>query len=108
MDMMFDLDGGAADPLQGATPQPGGHPSWPELLARMVAARQASVSLTREMQGTGAIGHGSFAGAAAPFVAAHAGTHGSVNLNDLGNCKPGEPTTLNVAGSTTPGGRGYT
>ncbi|MET1757155.1 hypothetical protein ABVV53_17065 [Novosphingobium sp. RD2P27] len=107
MDMLFDLENTATGQFQRAKVQLTGHPSWLELLSRMIASREASVSLAKEMQPVSSIGQGSFAGSAAPLVAAHSKSKGSVNPTDLGNCKSSEATTSQAAGRTISGGRGY-
>jgi hypothetical protein len=102
MDMAFDLDS-----RSGAPNAPGaGHPSWPALLARMVAAREVSLSLARENGARLAAEHGSFDEGAAACMTALAARRGSINPNDLGNGKSGGAIASPVAGVTRPGGRG--
>ena len=104
MDMTFDLD--TLDRARGEGGLLGRHLSWPELVSRMVAARQASGSLRRALRSTAYADSGSFHEGAAEILAAQAGRRVSVNPNDLGICKSGEATSSPVAGHTNTGGRG--
>jgi hypothetical protein len=105
MDMAFDLD--TAGKLR--TDEAGRadcHPSWPELVARMAAARQASGSLGRALRAASNAGSGSFYDVAADILVAQAARRVSVNPNDLGNRKSDGATPPSVAGHTSAGGRG--
>ena len=106
MDMAFDLEGTPRGRRSSADAPPANHPSWPDLLARLIAAREASVSMGRENRADAAIEHGSFHEDAAAFVVAHGTARRSVNRNDLGNSKSGEAISSPVAGLTRTGGRG--
>lgn len=102
MDMAFDLYSRPGE----RTPALAGRPSWPELLARMVAAREASLALARENRARMAAEHGSFDDGAAACMAVLAAQRGSINPNDLGNGKSGGAIASPVAGVTRTGGRG--
>jgi hypothetical protein len=106
MDMAFDLENTAPGRRDGAADTAGAHPSWPELLARMVAARQASVAYAKEIHEVSGAEHGSFDENAAACVASQAQLRMSVNPNDLGNSKPGGAIASPVAGLSRTGGRG--
>jgi hypothetical protein len=106
MDMAFDLENTATGRKGGAGMEPVAHPIWRDLLARMVAARQASAALARENRGEGGAEHGSFNHSAAACVFVQAQTRTSVNPNDLGNGKPGGAISSPVAGLSRTGGRG--
>ncbi len=104
MDLAFDLD--TAAQARADSGLPGRHPSWPELVARMVAARQASGSLGQALRDAAQAEGGSFHERTAQTLVAHAARRGSVNPNDLGNRKLGEATSSPVAGHASLGGRG--
>lgn len=106
MDMAFDLRNPSSGRKSGADEAFVNHPSWPELLARMVAAREASVSLARQIHEVADSEHGSFDGKAAACVASQAHSRISINPNDLGNRKPGGTISSPVAGLSRTGGRG--
>jgi hypothetical protein len=106
MDMAFDLDGAGLGVRSDDNPSAIHHPSWPVLLARLVAAREASTALARETQFETAAMRGSFDEFTASWVLAHAASRLSVNPNDLGNRKSGETIFSPVAGLTRTGGRG--
>lgn len=106
MDMAFDLDTAQAGRAEVAGSIAGRHPSWPELLARMVAARQASGALGLALRSATSAGSGSFYEAAAAIIATQAARRVSVNPNDLGNRKSDGATPPSVAGHTSTGGRG--
>lgn len=110
MDMAFDLEGTSTSAptrrATGANAPPVGHPSWPDLLARFIAAREASVSMARQNRVEIALEHGSFHGDAAAFVVAQGTMRRSVNPNDLGNSKSDGAIAPSVAGLTRTGGRG--
>lgn len=106
MNMAFDLETPRAGGLDGRGSLAARHPSWPELLARMVAAREASGALGGALRTASSSGAGSFYDVAAEILAAQAECRASVNPNHLGNRKSGEATSLPVAGNTSTGGRG--
>jgi hypothetical protein len=106
MDMAFDLENRPAGRKGGAGFAAVAHPSWPDLLARMIAARQASAELAKENCASRGVEHGSFDHSAAACVAVQAQTRTSVNPNDLGNSKPGGAISSPVAGRSRTGGRG--
>jgi len=106
MNMAFDLQNPAFGRKGEAGPASISHPSWPDLLARMVAARQASASLASEINGDSGIERGSFDQSAAACVAAQTQMRPSVNPNDLGNGKSGGIISSPVAGLSRTGGRG--
>lgn len=106
MDMAFNLENRASGGKGSAAFASVAHPSWPELLARMVAARQASAELARENREDGGAEEGSFNQSAAACVAVQAQTRTSVNPNDLGKSKPGGAISSPVAGRSRTGGRG--
>jgi hypothetical protein len=106
MDMAFDLRNPASGRKGGAEQGCVIHPSWPELLARMIAAQQASASMARQIHELADSEHGSFDGSAAACVASQAQIRISINPNDLGNRKPGGDISSPVAGLSRTGGRG--
>jgi hypothetical protein len=106
MDMAFDLENTAARRNGDGTGVFAAHPSWPELLTRMVAARQASAEFTKGIHQVSAAEHGSFDESVAARVASQAQWRMSVNPIDLGNSKPGGAIASPVAGVTRTGGRG--
>jgi hypothetical protein len=106
MDMTFDLLNPASGRKGNAGKPSAVHPSWPELIARMIAAREASVSMARQIKEVADVEHGSFNGGAAAHVAAQMQSRSSVNPNDLGNGKPGTGISSPVAGPSRTGGRG--
>lgn len=106
MDMAFDLEIAAPGRLRRLDPALVVHPSWPDLLARMIAARQASASMVTKLHEDVAVEHGSFDEGAAACVAAQAHLRTYVNPNDLGNRKPGGSISSPVAGPSSTGGRG--
>jgi hypothetical protein len=106
MDMAFDLRNPASGRKGDADRRSVIHPNWPELLARMVAARQASASLAKQIHEVSGDEHGSFDGEAAACVASQARLRISVNPNDLGNRKSGGDISSPVAGLSSTGGRG--
>lgn len=110
MDMAFDLDttagpasGGGA---RGDGPLRSGHPSWPDLVVRMAAAREASGSLGARLRTVSGTASASFDAAVAALIAGYPVRRGNVNPNDLGNCNSGETTSSPVAGPSRTGGRG--
>ncbi len=110
MDLAFDLDAGAATRLNGANPPHGQRPNWPDLLACMIAAREASAALARERRVVLSAEHGSFHEEAAAQVTAFAARtavgRDGVNPNDLGYSNSGGVIASSVAGVTRTGGRG--
>jgi hypothetical protein len=107
MDMAFDLENTASGRIgNGVRHASVSHPDWSDLLARMVAARQASLCLAKEMLRDAGAEPGSFDGSAAACVAAQAQNRPAVNPNDLGNSKPHGAISSPVAGLSRPGGRG--
>ncbi|MBB4857744.1 hypothetical protein HNO88_001055 [Novosphingobium chloroacetimidivorans] len=106
MDMAFDLDGGGLAADAGVQALPVVHPRWPDLLARLVASREASASLAKGIRTETIAMRGSFDDFAAACLAAFPVRHRSVNPNDLGNRKSGEAIASAVAGLTRSGGRG--
>lgn len=106
MDMAFDLDTAEAGRTEVAGSIAGRHPSWPELAARMAAARQASGALGHALRAATKSGSGSFYEKAADIILAQAGRGVSVNPNDLGNRKSGGAKPPPVAGLTSTGDRG--
>jgi hypothetical protein len=106
MDMAFDLLNPASGRKGSAEHGTVIHPSWPELLARMIAARQASASMAKQIHDVSEAEHGSFDGSAAACVASQAHMRISINPNDLGNRKPGGDISSTVAGLSSTGGRG--
>jgi hypothetical protein len=106
MDMAFDLENTASGRMRERSVGCVAHPSWPDLLSRMIAARQASASMVTKLREDIAIEHGSFDEGAAACVAAQAHSRTFVNPNDLGNRKPGGAISSPVAGPGSTGGRG--
>ncbi|VWX53516.1 conserved hypothetical protein [Novosphingobium sp. 9U] len=106
MDLAFDLDGGGLPADAGVQALHVVHPRWPDLLARLVASREASASLARENRAEAVAMCGSFDEFAAACLAAFPVRHRSVNPNDLGNRKSGGAIASAVAGLTRTGGRG--
>lgn len=106
MDMAFDLDTAEAGRAEVGGSMARRHPSWPELAARMAAARQASGALGHALRSASSSGSGSFHEAVAAILAVQAARRVSVNPNDLGNRKSGGATPPSVAGHTSTGGRG--
>lgn len=106
MDMAFDLGGlapgwrGDGDAVRIV------HPSWPELLARLIAAREASAALARQIRIRTVAMHGCFDPRVAASLVAHQRSHRFVNPNDLGNRKSAEAIASSVAGLSKTGGRG--
>ena len=106
MDLAFDLENTASDRTDGASLPVLVHPQWPELIARLIAAREASVSYARHVRFRSAAMRGSFDEFAAACLASQAMARVSVNPNDLGNRKSGGGIPPSVAGLTRSGGRG--
>ena len=106
MDMAFDLDGTVPEWRGEGVTTPALHPRWPDLLARLIAAREASASFAREIGSETIAMRGSFDEVAASCVLAHAARRRSVNPNALGNRKSDGAMASTVAGLTRTGGRG--
>jgi hypothetical protein len=106
MNMAFDLETAGTGGAEEAGGVAGRHPRWPDLVARMVAAREASGALAPALRSASHAGSGSFSNVAAAILVAQAARRASVNPNDLGNRKSGEATSSPTAGETSTGGRG--
>jgi len=106
MDLSFNLDDTVGAIAIGEGNEPIVHPNWPTLLARMVAAREASAALARDVRYETIAMRGSFDEFAAACVTSYATSLQAVNPNDSGNRKPGGNMFSPVAGLTRTGGRG--
>lgn len=106
MDMTFNLENRVNSRRSTARFASVAHPSWPELLSRMTAARQASVELARENREDAGFENGSFHQDAAACVAGQARSRAFVNPTDLGNGKPDAAISSLVARSSPSGRRG--
>lgn len=106
MEMKFDLGTGADGQADGLIPCAPGHPEWPVLRARLMAARESFCALNQGTGAESARNRGSFDHVAAHRLATYGQNPDVVNPNASVNCKPIRGNDALVAGATTTGERG--